>query len=384
MTRATEVPITPSVLRWAIEESGYEPEQIARAVGVQIDLLRGWLSGESKPNLTFMRKLASKLHRPLAAFLLPAPPASRPLSVEFRHPFGDRRELNPSERRYLRRAARSQEMLSWLVRELGLQSPQQMPLATTKEDPAIAANAVRRALGISATAQMQWGTPGLAFDRWREALETVGYFVFLFPLGKDSCRGFSLWDDFAPVVAINTAWNESARIFTLFHETGHLISRTNSACVESGSTGSRMDPVERWCERFAADVLMPSEDVRERLKRYGWRPGQTITDLDPARRIATAYKVSLRASVIRLIDLDAATWNLYDRIPPVSDQKSGGGGGGGRDRTEIRVDQFGSRATSLLATAVEHELLSRSQAVDFLDIPDVRFERLVHAEKRDD
>src|SRR5713101_4165303 len=134
MGRATEVPVTPSVLRWAIEESGYDLEHIAHAVGVRLAVLEQWASGDSKPNLTHARKLASKLHRPFAALLLPAPPESRPLPVEFRHPIGDQRELNPSERRHLRRAARFQEVLSWLARELEFDKPQ-TPSANVDDDP---------------------------------------------------------------------------------------------------------------------------------------------------------------------------------------------------------------------------------------------------------
>ncbi len=375
MSYATEVPVTPSVLHWAIEESGFDPEHIAHALGVPLALLQKWVSGESKPNLTHARKLASKLHRPFAALLLPDPPESRRLPVHFRRPIGDQRGLNPSERRYLRRAARLQEILSWLAGELEVDKPR-TPSATVDDDPVLVANATRDVLRISMTDQKGWANSSVAFDEWRAALERTSHLVFLFSLGKDSCRGFSLWDDFAPVVAVNTAWNESARIFTLFHELAHLITRTNSACVEPVRAISRSDPIERWCEGFAADVLMPFNDVQTTLRQYGWRPGKQISNLDIATRVANLYKTSLRAAVIRMIELKAATWALYDEISPTYDRKPPGGGGKGRTRTQIREDQFGDRATSLLLAAVEHDVLSRSQAVGLLDIPDATFDEL--------
>ncbi len=381
MGRATEVPVTPSVLRWAIEESGYSTEDIAHAIGVRSALLEQWAAGDSKPTLTHARKLASKLHRPFAALLLPAPPESRPLLVEFRHPIGDRRELNPDERRYVRKASRFQEVLSWLARELEIERPQ-TPSASIDDDPVSVARVARDVLRISTTDQEAWTSPSAAFDEWRTALERTGHLAFLFSLGKDSSRGFSLWDDFAPVVAVNTAWNESARIFTLFHEMGHLITRTSSACLEPVRATSRTDPVERWCERFAAAVLMPTKDVETTLRQSGWRPGGQITTLAIAKNLATRYKVSLRAAVIRLIELNAAAWALYDEIPPISDKKPPGGGGGGRSRTQIREDQFGDRVTSLLVSAVEQDVLSRSQAIEFLDIPDATFDELAQTGRR--
>lgn len=381
MAQGIEVPVTPSVLRWAIEESGYTAEEIAHAVAVPLMSLEEWASGKRNPSLTQARKLASKLHRPFAALLLPAPPQSRPLHVQFRHPLEDQRELNPQERRHLRRAVRLQEMLSWLAGELGIGRPK-TPSASLQDDPARVADVTRGLLRISTADQEGWKTHAVAFDQWRATLEQIGHVVFLFSLGKESSRGFSLWDELAPVAAVNTAWNESARIFTLFHEMAHLITRTSSACVEAVRTTGRTDPVERWCEKFAADLLMPTRDVELTLRQHGWHPGAQITNLSVASDIANRYKVSLRAAVIRLIELNAAGWNLYDQIPPVSDKKVGGGGGTGRSRAQIREDQFGDRVTSLFVAAVEKEVLSRSQAVEFLDIPDTAFDDLTRTGRR--
>lgn len=378
MSRVTPVPITPSVLDWAISESGYSLKELAAEVGVSIETFEQWKSGNPKPTLTQARKLAAKLHRPLASFLLPAPPPSRPLPVEFRKPIGQQRELNPNERRHVRRAARLQEILSWVATELGM-TLSKTPSASLSESPVSVAKRARDLLDISNASQMAWSSSSSAFDNWRAALESTGHIVFLFSLGKDSCRGFSIWDDYAPVLAINTAWNEEARIFTLFHEFGHLITRTSSACIESIRTGAHADPVERWCERFAADVLMPASAIKASLVDYGWQPGDSITSLSLASRIARRFRVSLRAAVIRLIELGAASWNLYDEIPPISDKKKEGGGGGGRKRAQIREDEFGGLATSLLTRAVEKDVLSRSQAIDFLDIPDVAFDDLTRS-----
>lgn len=381
MSRVTPVPITPSVLNWAITESGYDLKEIADAIGVSIETFEEWQAETSKPTLTQVRKLATKLHRPLASFLLPAPPPSRPLPVEFRKPIGQQRDLTPNERRHVRRAARLQEILSWVATELTMTLPQ-TPSASLNENPVSVAQRARDLLDISDAYQMAWPSSSSAFDNWRAALESTGHIVFLFSLGKDACRGFSIWDAYAPVVAINTAWNEEARIFTLFHEFGHLITRTSSACIESIRTATNADPVERWCERFAADVLMPASAIKSSLVKYGLQPGEPITNLNVASRIARNFKVSLRAAVIRLIELGSASWTLYDEIPPISDKKRDGGGGGGRKRAQIREDEFGGRATSLLVKAVENDVLSRSQVIDFLDIPDTAFDDLTRSVPR--
>lgn len=224
-----------------------------------------------------------------------------------------------------------------------------------------------------------WRTHAQAFDAWRTALEASGVLVFLFPLGRDAARGFSLWNDHAPLIAANTAWNDAARIYTLFHEYGHLLTRTSSVCLDrSGPRISKpTDRAERWCEEFAAAALLPWGPISDFLRRrFNWHPGIEIKDLDVPRAIANAFKVSWRAATIRLIERGAASWDLYARIPPYTDQKQRGGAGEGRDRGQIREDQYGQRAVDLFVRALDREVLGRADVLDYLDVTDRALDRL--------
>src|SRR5262245_28584280 len=119
MGKTTLVPVTASVLDWAVKESGYEPHHIAAKVGVPPEKLKAWRTGDTQPALTEFRKLANVLKRTPATFLLPAPPTKPAPSVEFRRPPGvDRKSLNATERLYLREGRRLQELLTWVREEL--------------------------------------------------------------------------------------------------------------------------------------------------------------------------------------------------------------------------------------------------------------------------
>jgi Zn-dependent peptidase ImmA (M78 family) len=374
MPRSTEVPITPKVLEWAIDESGFSDEALASAVNVSLDTLLNWKRGETRPNLTQFRKLATKLHRQRAT----RPPATPEAHIEFRDIAGRApRGLNPVERRYVRRAERLQRMLAWLAVELNA-TPRRLQQSQLSEDPEAAAARWRGLLNVTTDGQRRWRSASAAFDEWRASLERLGVEVFLFPLGAESCRGFSLWHESAPVIAVNTAWREEARIYTLFHELGHLATRSNSACAEwAGKATRSRDPLERWCERFSAAVLLPADDVLREVQ------GERPASLELAGRVARQFKVSLRAATIRLIELQLADWDLYDEIAPSTDRKpEGGGGGGGRKRLQIREDEFGERGTSLFVDGVKRDLISRSQALDYLDIPDSTFDSLAEPRER--
>jgi Zn-dependent peptidase ImmA (M78 family)/transcriptional regulator with XRE-family HTH domain len=374
MRRATYVPITPEVLVWAIRESGYETGEIADGIKVSPQTLAAWMTGREQPRITELRRLSALLKRPDATFFLPAPPPSSLPRVEFRHPLDStRRSLNPEELRWLRETRRLQKVASWIAQELGEPSPS-IPQWSLQTDPEEAGASVRSYLGISAEDQLGWTSSSQALKAWRELIEKSGVFVFLLSLGKDACRGFSLWDERSPVIAVNTAWNHEARIFTLFHEYGHLVTRTNSACLDSWRQAlpAQSDAAERWCERFAASALMPWAEVERVLRaELGWRPGKTVETLDVVKSLARRFKTSLRATALRLITRDAATWDLYQQIPSVADHKSGSGGGTGRERHEIREAQFGRRTIRLFVEAVRRDVLTRDDVLSYLDIPDV-------------
>lgn len=364
-----EVPITPSVLKWAIEESGYTLPEVSAGIDGGERAVTAWLSGDAKPSLTELRRIARRLHRQLATFLLPTRPKASAMSVRFRHPLGGHeRALNAVERRYVRRALRLQDAHAWLLRELGHEKPQ-IPDESVVGNPSAAAARCRSRLGVPVSEQANWRSASVAFDAWREAVERQGVIVVLFPMGGESCRGFSLWNDVAPLVAVNTAWRDEARIFTLFHELGHLLTRTSSVCeISAASTGDAQEPAERWCETFAASVVIPA-DVLQACP--------SVSDIKGLSRLANQYKVSLRAMAIRLIGAGKATWALYRTIPGGADNKrEGGGGGTGRNRREIREDEFGHRGTSVFVEAVQREVITESQALDYLDIPVSEFDRL--------
>jgi len=370
MGRGTEVPITPSVLQWAVEESGYSVDELAQATRVPLDATKEWGTGKSRPLLTHLRKLAAKLKRPFATFLLPKPPKSTVPAVEFRRPPGsERRELNPVERRSLREAARLQRIVSWIAKELN-QGPPNLPRVRISTEPGRVASEARARLGITIEQQVSWPSAGAALHAWRTALETSGVTVLLLPMGRQACRGFSLWDDQTPLVAANTAWNAEARMFTLLHECGHLLTRTSSACLEGTYRRARAqsDETERWCEQFAGLLLLPLDALVGYLEHLGLS-GRQVTDVETVRKIARHFRVSLRATTLRLIDLDRANWSLYAALPRWVDDKPRGGGGTGRNRAQIKRDEYGPRTVELFATALEQDVVSRADVLDYLDLP---------------
>jgi Zn-dependent peptidase ImmA (M78 family) len=280
--------------------------------------------------------------------------------------------LNSAEITHLREASRLQEGLAWILSELG-EMPISFPTHLTSSDPVRIAGEERARLGVTTQQQLQWSSASQALNAWRKVLEGKGVMVLLLSIGSSSSRGFSLWNDYAPLIAANTHWNNQARTFTLFHEYAHLITRTSSSCT--GHIAHRIrqgeDPIERWCERFAAAFLAPWEDVqRSLIETCGWSRGEVVRDLRVLRKLANLFRISLRAMTLRLIDHDIAGWDLYSQIPSQADGKPAGGGGGGRNRLQIRLDEYGSKPAQIFVRGLHNDVLSRTDVLDYLDIGD--------------
>lgn len=376
MKKGREIPITPAVLEWAIVESGFEVEVLADRVGVTPEEIQDWVSDEAKPTTTAFHKLATVLKRPEAIFFLPTAPASTTPNVQFRRAPGvEDRRPSPDELLRVREAQRLQAGLTWVLDELGHSQPKIPRADASRANSSAVAASVRAVLGVSFEDQLALGTPAQAQNRWREAVEDAGICVMFLPMGRSSVRGFSINDPIVPVIAVNTHWNYEARIFTLFHELGHIVTKTDSLCAGSGISVRGGDKVERWCEEFAAELLIPQVEATELLDSI---TRDRVTDLQPASKLARKLKVSLRATVIWLIKQRRADSEIYDLIRANIDAKSRGGQPADepRRRPHTRVGEYGKRTARLFLEGMDRDAITRHDAISYLDIADSDISKL--------
>lgn len=370
MAPPTLVPITPAVLEWAIEQAGVTDDDVAERSRVGTDLVAAWRTGEAQPTKTQFKNLVTLLRRPTSFFFLPQPPEHEAVPASFRHPPGDddNRRLLRAEATAIRTARRLQRISRWILAQEGAEPPK-FPGATQAETPGAAANRVREFLRWSSAEQRQATDAAAVVRLLRARLEEFGFLALHLPLSEKGCRGFSLYDPFAPVVAINTAYNAAARVFSYGHELGHLVLHTDGICTTRPVRGT-----ERWCEEFSAAFLMPDGDVADFVN--GELHGVAGT-LRAAQRLASRFKVSLRASALRLIKLGYAKPALYAEVEQVAaDFKNAGGGAGGATSPEIRLREWGNNYPRLLIEAENQDLLTRQDVLEYLNLSNTQLATL--------
>ena len=98
-----------------------------------------------------------------------------------------------------------------------------------------------------------------------------------------------------PVIYVNSGDGSQRRRFTIAHELGHYIQNRYSEEIayvdnrdELASTGT--DPNERWCNAFAAELLMP-ESVVKKYWAEGWE-FERIQKLLDVSKSALTYRLN--------------------------------------------------------------------------------------------
>lgn len=358
------VPIQQQALSWAVEESGISVADIDQHLRVPAGTVDGWIGGRGQPNRTQFKRLKSLLKRPASVFFMDTPPETAESAVAMRFAFGaTSRSRSPEERQAIRDASRVRKFVGDIRRDLEQGSPA-IPSASTNEDPEEVATTIRNGpLNVPIEEQMSWASPTEAFKRWRALIEGMDILVFLYSLGESSARGFSFATDPPPVIGISTTWHASVRVYTLLHEFGHVLTRTSSSCTEDTVGRPTEDPVERWCESFAASFLMPRHEVRTLIGR------RNSTDpIATATWLAGRLSVSRKSALLRLVELGAAQWGDFRRLESRFERKSAGGRAdpaNPRTRDVTRRETYG-RCLSTVRSAHDGGLVSEADIRTYL------------------
>ena len=308
--------LNPDVLRWAREWSGHSLEEAAKRVGKSAGQVEAWELGDTLPTVRQARLLADFYGRAFLEFFLPAPPElSEPIAIpDYRtHKDHDQSE-DQRKLDLIRQWAETQRINALdLYQEIG-EEPIAFPSelrATLQNDPGEIAAYARSILNLSI--QDQIGMTKAASQTLpailRRQFESIGTLVFRTPdLKPLRVRGICIAEFPLPVIVYSSE-SPTAQAFTLVHEFAHVILR------QSGVTGPRTraydrQPIERWCDQFAAAFLMPLDQV---VAIVGEKPPEPIASIqdDELARFAEIFRVSPHAMLIRLVQLGYIRSSFY-------------------------------------------------------------------------
>jgi Zn-dependent peptidase ImmA (M78 family) len=327
----TTVPASVPVLRGAAHRARLRDDDLV----TRFNKWPLWLSGEAQPTLKQLEDFARLTHTAIGYFFLPQPPALALPVPDFRT-VRDEALAEPSsdllDTLYL-----CQQRQDWYrdhARTHGLPALPFVGSASLSEAPEAVAQRLRDTLGLSAEARSQLATWTDALRQSITRAEDAGVMVMVSSVvGSNShrkldvgeFRGFALADGLAPLVFLNGGDSKAAQMFTLAHELAHVwLGATGVSDTQAGQVPAQH--TERWCNRVAAELLMPLRDLQA-----SHQPNTPIAG--EIQRLAREFKVSTLVALRRLFDagyLDRdALWQHYreeqERLRTLKERSSSGG-----------------------------------------------------------
>lgn len=303
--------INPKMLIWARQRVNADPAVVAKRAGTSLAIYQEWEAGERRPTIKQLQKVAKYLKRPVGQFYLNEPPEEPEPRIEMRRVFGgDPVTDSTAFALEVQACMRYRETARLLYERLGRTPPDVPRTYTVNHDPEQIAATVRfEWFALDVSTQVQWPEAYAALRGWREALEDLGVLSFqISRVPMQEARGFAIADRPLPVAAFNSKDSVRGRIFTLIHEFAHILLGTSTLHAQFPLNGH--DDIEDWCNRFAAALLIPRNDLLQQpvVKQHGEEATWTECEIE---MLATRYVVSPAALIRRLQTFERIAEGAY-------------------------------------------------------------------------
>ncbi len=313
--------VEPELLIWARETRGLSIEQAARSIGVPEERLLAWELGKAKPTVKQLRKASSTYKRAIGLLFLPEPPEEDEVIRDFRRaPQAADEGMSPALRLEIRLARERRAEAIDLAKEMGELLPALRLKASLHDEPTDVAARIRSWLGISIEEQTGWSDKYAAFNSWRAAIERQGVLVFqtggrsTFKVSPSEAHGFSISDKPLPVIVANSKDAVTRRCFTLLHELAHVVLHNGGLCDfhEQATSHPEVDRIEVFCNRVAASVLVPEDELATQAGRLGYQDREEWSD-EALVKLARVFRVSWEVILLRLVAIGRASQTFYRR-----------------------------------------------------------------------
>lgn len=308
------VPVHPGLLKWARERAGRSREDLSR----RFAKIEEWERGKVQPTFRQLENFAKATYTPIGYLFLAEPPVETIPIPDFRT--GVKARLGRPSPNLLDMVHLCRQRQNW-YRDYARMAHESahafVGSARVGDDVVETASVIRGALGLDLEERRRLGTWTDALRRFIEQADALGVLVMVSgvvgsnnrrSLDPEEFRGFALADPLAPLVFVNGADTKAAQMFTLAHEIAHIW-LGQSAVSDARIRVVSDEETERWCNRVAAELLVPLEALRREIGALAGLEGEVS-------RLARRFKVSTLVVLRRMHDAGAITheelWAAYD------------------------------------------------------------------------
>jgi Zn-dependent peptidase ImmA (M78 family) len=280
--------------------------------------LKQWESGEKSPTFNQIESLSKVTHIPLGYFFLTKPPEEHLDLLEFRTI--DSVELQNPSRDLIDTVRQMENIQEWMRDYIISSMGEKVSFVGSLElssSVADIAQKITKTLGINIKWYEKCNNFRDSYNFLRQKISTIGVIVMQNgivgnntrrPLQIEEFRAFTLVDEYAPLIFINSADFTGAQVFSLLHEFAHI------GIGKSSLFNARLDQVkgihkyESLCNAVAAEILVPSEVFEEKWRNINYETEDKIYES------SRYFKCSQSVIARRALDKGFITKELYESI----------------------------------------------------------------------
>lgn len=300
---ADRIQIAPERYVWALNRAGH-------TVGSYMDShpkshIQEWISGEKKPTYKQLSDFAKSVNLPFGYLFLESPPVEEIPIPMFRGNAGNGRfDLNVYDT--VMQVVERQNWLEDYLIENELDTCEFVGTMSINDSVGAVVAELRRILKLDERWAFSISDNRFAVNKLTDQLEEAGVFLIYNGvvgnnghrrISVDECRGFAIANKVAPYIFVNNSDSKSAQLFTLIHETAHLIIGVSAGYA--GEIEFEHNSTETFCDKVAAEFLVPKNVLTEI-----WKDEKNITKLARKFKVSEIV-VARRAHTLRLLSDNA-------------------------------------------------------------------------------
>jgi len=258
----TVINIAPELLNWV--ESHMQIDKISESMTKN---LLQWKSGDKKPTFNQVEAFSNASNIPLGYFFLKTPPVEDLSLLKFRTI--DSLELQNPSRNLIDTIHDMENVQEWMRNYMIASDGSPVEFVgslDSNNDIHDIVKKIRNELGLTLDWYTKSKSAGDSLRIIRECAENIGILVMLTgivgsnthrKLEINEFRAFTLTDEYAPLVFINSNDSDNGKLFSLLHEIAHIWLGTNSLFNDRYSKENNVSNTETICNAIAGELLIP-------------------------------------------------------------------------------------------------------------------------------
>lgn len=334
---SVKVHIAPNILEWILQQT-----QNVKLTDKAAGYLQVWANGEKEPTFSQIEQVSKNTGIPLGYFFLKEPPKEDLSIIEYRTV--DSIELEQPSRNLIDTLYDMKQVQNWMRDTILSDDDAPLNFVGSLKNESSAkefANKVRGILELEQNWYERVKKVEDSFKYLREKISSSGVIVMMNGvvrsnthrvLSIDEFRAFTLIDDYAPLIFINSCDSDNGKVFSLAHEFAHICIGENSLFNAQEGSGNFANRKETLCNAVAAELLVPQEAFCEPWESQISDDWERIVE-----NLAKKFKCSTTVIARRAYDNDFIELEQYrhvvEKAKRFSKKKEKNGSGGDYYRT---------------------------------------------------